>query len=317
MTLINKSFNEIRPLLLASLISLLMHGASSNHVMLEIIVCASLLVSNDVVSSVRYLMFALYLTTAIDKLNEGWGNTRHSCSSLMTIGALATLGIPDILHLSSLAPTAATITEFVLAALSLSSPTLLMALGACFHCFLALPDSPMSVYPFSVLMLPLYALAAPDAVLAARVPAAVPAAAAAAAAWLAHANRNPDRFEYPDYGLWPAGLTLNLVAWAVCLWAALNPAAAAAAGGDDDGGDTKPARRGGARGAAAGVALGPAARWRGAWVGAAMVAGLGACPYLGLRTHPAFAMFSNLRTEVRRRLGCDDAGESDDMTQMR
>mmetsp|Transcript_50152 Transcript_50152/g.131848 ORF Transcript_50152/g.131848 Transcript_50152/m.131848 type:complete len:332 (-) Transcript_50152:60-1055(-) len=136
----------------------------------------------------------------------------------------------------------------------------------------------------------------PSACFYARVPLYVPAVAAAVSSWLIFINENKARFEYPDYGLWPIGLGINLVAWTCCFYAAaFHPSKEQLAGydGRSDATSTGGGLEGPQRTHSKFV-------W---WVrccsGGVMLSAVGLCPFLGLRTHAAFAMFSNLRTEGR------------------
>ena len=179
--------------------------------------------------------------------------------------------------------------------------------AAGFHLSLCLPLPPMSVYPFSMVMVPFYVfLLPPDAV--ARIgdvfgvppqplpttqpPTVYPhhfavavAAVAGGARWALTAVLRGEEMplEYPPYGLWLPAAVWNIVVWGVLVVAAfaVNP-------------DVAPSSK-----AKATDALFPAFSYRrpACVAAAAAVAVVGLGPYLGLRNYPALSMFSNLRAE--------------------
>ena len=274
-------------LAVAGLWYLAARGSSSNHIALQAVVCVAVLEASfagDDAAVRRALrrggcevLGALYLVTALAKCNDGWVDPHASCATLYTVAGAAEFrpGLAWPREALALLPYGALAGEFGLALAfylrARGSLTRyrkrLLALGALFHVGLAAPRPPLSVYPFSALMAPLFALA----VLESDAPAATGAGAlgAAAAAALAAEARSPaTRLEYPPYCSWDLGL-----AWCGGAFALLAVAAAR---------EPKAA---------------PAARRRGAPLAALAVLCLGALPYLGLRTHPCFAMFSNLRVE--------------------
>ena len=103
--------------------------------------------------------------------------------------------------------------------------------GAGFHAVISLPPPPMSVYPFSMLMAPIYVGLLPAETAAAfcrimdapvHVRAAI-AAALAAAVGGAHAAslRAKERFEYPPYFSWELGTLWVLITFAALAGAAI------------------------------------------------------------------------------------------------
>ena len=190
-------------------------------------------------------------------------------------------------------------------------------LGGAFHTLIALPPPPMSVYPFSMLMAPPY--------VAGLVPHSVTSAARAFArcqdevkiasviflsAALAHQyqtalERDESLFEYPAYFAWRVG-----VAWTVAAFFAIAAAASRGVvpvGENRDGGlneaspasaneheSEEPSTNRNRREPEPAFVNGKLLRRA---LPALFVATVSAAPYLGARTYPAFAMFSNLRVE--------------------
>ncbi|KAH8049702.1 hypothetical protein JL722_11768 [Aureococcus anophagefferens] len=200
---------------------------------------------------------ALYLVTALAKCNDGWVDPYASCATLYTVAGAAELR-PGLAW-----PRA------VLAALPYGALAGEFGLALAFHL-----RARGSLTRYRKRLLALGALfhvglAAPRPPLRRAGGHGRGRARAAAAAALAAEARSPaTRLEYPPYCSWDLGL-----AWCGGAFALLAVAAAR---------EPKAA---------------PAARRRGAPLAALAVLGLGALPYVGLRTHPCFAMFSNLRVE--------------------
>mmetsp|Transcript_6965 Transcript_6965/g.21223 ORF Transcript_6965/g.21223 Transcript_6965/m.21223 type:complete len:496 (-) Transcript_6965:441-1928(-) len=247
---------------------LAMRGSSSNHVVLEGVLCVAVLEARlrggsfeaRLQAAARGLLGALYLVTFVAKMNSGFTARRSSCASLFAAVATADFSLPDWAF--DVAPILALLGECALgiACWAMADFFPLTLVGAAFHVGLTMPKPPFSVYPFSMMMAPLFALAAHD-----RGP-----------LWPAlvlfplvlHLVPKGEFYEYPPYGSWRAG-----VAWCSAAFAAVALASA----------KRRPA---------------PKAR-RGAPLATALVFLVGALPYLGVRTHPCFAMFSNLRLETR------------------
>ena len=328
---------------------LCVNGSQSNHVLLELAIAAAVLLcapaslpvslsssprttremfrrafASRVSLSMRVALGILYLTTGFAKLNDDWHDPSVSCCVQMLVGALAGLGLsPSAVAaaapapLRAAAPYAATAFELgfpvvlVLArATRTVTPIRILAIsGAIFHVFIALPPPPMSVYPFSMIMAPMYAagLLPEETAAAARRVAAWPdevkiaattaAVAALALAYQAHASSN--LFEYPNYFAWEIGASWVVVVFAALAAVAASPpddpdpddddAAPASAHGRSDRPDTPRARRPPRRAA---EKLHIPALLPGAFLLA-----VSASTYLGARTYPSFAMFSNLRME--------------------
>eukprot|EP01036_Dinobryon_divergens_P024605 gene24605-33073_t len=156
------------------------------------------------------------------------------------------------------------------------------SIGATFHLFLCLPMPPMSVYPFSMVMVPFYIILLPEE------------AADVVHHLLVHwkllllliatltlvlsvalqriLDGEPMPLEYPHYGLWPAA-----VLWNICTWSALAfisirlPSIPRIALHD-----------------------GSMTQWSTVLV--CLFAAVGLSPYMNIRNYPALAMFSNLRS---------------------
>jgi hypothetical protein len=97
-------------------------------------------------------------------------------------------------------------------------------------------------------------------------------------------NERHGYFEYPAYFAWELGAL-----WVICAFGALTYAAVAVMGGDSGGSPMRgdeASLRGLRRGVAARV-LAPAV----------FIFAVSASTYIGVRTYPSFAMFSNLRVE--------------------
>jgi hypothetical protein len=97
-------------------------------------------------------------------------------------------------------------------------------------------------------------------------------------------NKRHGYFEYPAYFAWELGAL-----WVICAFGALTYAAVAVRGGDSGGSPMRgdeASLRGLRRGVAARV-LAPAV----------FIFAVSASTYIGVRTYPSFAMFSNLRVE--------------------
>eukprot|EP00435_Cladocopium_sp_Y103_P024356 s1242_g5.t19 len=272
----------------------------------------------------------LYFISAMHKLNSDWFDTRVSCASSVT-GTLLAQYVPTTVpagsSLSRLllesAPYAAVAFEVFLPSLLALAPPgrstfwqgacirLAVVLGSIFHLTLALPLPPASFYPFSASCLALYPLLMPDAceklaqlrefgwgkLVGLSLPGLMLSICAAAnlsegvtyeqagqcnrcsaeeaGAWSSWLKGGPQDvpFEYPPYDLYNAG-----ICWCLGVTTFLSLLALLGKGSNEDG---RPVS------AAAAIA-----------VVATLLLGLG--PYLGTRTYPAFAMFSNLRVEGSR-----------------
>eukprot|EP00928_Gymnodinium_smaydae_P048040 TRINITY_DN32090_c0_g1_i1.p1 TRINITY_DN32090_c0_g1~~TRINITY_DN32090_c0_g1_i1.p1 ORF type:complete len:566 (-),score=83.00 TRINITY_DN32090_c0_g1_i1:50-1747(-) len=283
-----------------SLIVLVCTGSQSNHVFMDMVVCASIILTfardrsrwrAQAAHAIQLFLVTLYSVTALHKMNADWSEQAWSCCTLMLGGVLAlpplrwTLPFVD----TALAPHSATLTELGLPLLlffpsrrgrRLRAATVLASL---FHVFICQMVSPMSVYPFSMLMAPLYVFVIPDEavqiydVVKRWAWLLVLVFALCCRIWIPlmaddlPAGEEP--FEYPPYGCWAPG-----VVWCLASFALLGVAAVF----------------GRSAGCASNAVVLPTFRGR---MLSLVVAVFGFCPYIGLRTHPALAMFSNLRTE--------------------
>ena len=97
----------------AGLLALTVNGSQSNHVLLELALCAATLLaapggcfsgsearrdasrrafSSALTDSTRALLAVLYLSTGFAKLNDDWHDPKQSCCVQMFVGALAGAG---------------------------------------------------------------------------------------------------------------------------------------------------------------------------------------------------------------------------------
>ena len=268
-----------------------------------------LLWSGRLTVSMRAVLGVLYAMTGFAKLNDAWHDPHVSCCVQMFLGSVANFVdvrlLPPVL-LRSL-PYGATAFELgfplALAGAHVCETTsrpgaaravlrALTIMGAIFHVVIALPPPPMSVYPFSMIMAPIYfqSLLPDDVRRAARTAAAwlrnthvlvVAVIAVAVAGALRVTNgttRGSVRFEYPPYFSWELG-----VLWTLCSFGGLATVAALA-----------PAAPSAPRGARATYSK---LRLTLALVPAACVFAVACSTYVGVRTYPSFAMFSNLVVE--------------------
>eukprot|EP00929_Paragymnodinium_shiwhaense_P107885 TRINITY_DN74227_c0_g1_i1.p1 TRINITY_DN74227_c0_g1~~TRINITY_DN74227_c0_g1_i1.p1 ORF type:complete len:608 (-),score=73.12 TRINITY_DN74227_c0_g1_i1:94-1917(-) len=294
-------------LLLVSIIVMWITGSQSNHVFIDIAVCFGVLMSYsrerklwqvNGLSAVRSLMVALYSVTSLHKMNSDWGDARHSCCTLMLAGVLA---LPPFRWVASALPSSAwAAAPHMATATELMLPLLLQlgwcdrattVLGCLFHLFICLMLPPMSVYPFSVLMAALYVCIIPAeaaaifAYLRRWFWGIVAIYSALAAVWMQLMTTDfqpgDEPFEYPPYGGWAPGVVWCLVVNIILILATVvSLGAHAPSEGEED--ETKSLRL--------------RVPFR-AKVPAMLLFVFGLSPYLGLRTYPALAMFSNLRTE--------------------
>ena len=318
----------------SAVLVLALHGSASNHVVLEAIVALGILFtapyqtphldrasrralwSERLTVCMRAVLCALYLVTGFAKLNDGWHDPRYSCCVHMFVGVIGFFSPASIAWLPSsllrVLPYLATAFEmgFPLALLgalahrargadsaTASLPLRCLTVAGCaFHVLIALPPPPISVYPFSMLMVPIYVPSLlPDEVGCAaravaawprRVHTAIAAVLAAAIAGAIMIHHSSTRFEYPPYFAWELGALWTLGTFGALAAVALGVVSAAHGHGPSP---SPPSR------SSAAVAWHPRL-WLTLAPAACLVA-IGSCTYLGVRTYPSFAMFSNLVLE--------------------
>jgi hypothetical protein len=251
------------------------------------------------------------MVTGIHKLNTDFFDPHYSCASLFVAGSVS--GIPICLlehplvnalvsRLIRLAPMmAASFEIFIPIPLILSvwydtrSQHIVrtsLLIGAFFHAVLALPPSPLSVYPFSSIMVPIYVMAIPEncrletlvsrwlfgnRILQGVLIVLIGVASAIGPKLLFDEDH---LFEYPDYGLWGASLIWNTVAWIFVIASLISTSSEAEIKNRPT---SRPPNRIGMR--------------LSTMILLASLLIFGLTPYIGLRNYPALAMFANLRTE--------------------
>jgi hypothetical protein len=283
-------------------------------------------------ASLRAVMIVLYGVAAFAKFNDGWFDPQYSCSVLMAACALG-----DLMPLS---PALLRLMPLMALAFEVSMPLVILGaelaelygpyeserlarcvrtvrrvcvlLGSVFHIVIALPPPPVSVYPFSMLMAPIFVGLVPAECAAAaraaehaprRVKAASLALLAVLVAAACHAASQSDHFEYPPYFSWELGSLWVVLAFSGLSLAALLAPAASEHVATVQGpvtGPTDQRARYGARSTRlphrVGNRMGARRRLL-TLLPAVTLLAVGVAPYIGIRTHPALAMFSNLRIE--------------------
>jgi len=321
---------SLRPLVLlaaASVTYLLLYGSQSNHILIDVFLNASIVLAGApallrghkdqafpvIVTVLRVQTVCLYGIATLHKLNAAWFDPTVSCASqvmgMVMQQQLPSLFPPTAAHtrfLLMVNPYFAMVVEVLLVVafalpISLDDPDhgrvsvlrrfkrLVATVGIGMHVYLALPLPPSSFYPFSVIMVPLYMAQIPNRLLAvAQQSTGVNVLSTAgiillvvARCWVPFVTGSADAFyEYPPYGAYSLGvawLALWFSAIAVALWTPLPESSTLLL-------DVKEPERVWPLSALALVCP----------VGVLVV---GLMPFLGLRTYPAFAMFSNLRVE--------------------
>lgn len=171
------------------IISLVYQGSQSNHVIMGIVIALATLVnfSTDRIKwqkglsgTLFLILVVLYFVSFIFKLNVDWFNPKYSCASLFSSGFLSmfmnlspemvgSLSFTFANGIISTAPHIAAFIEIALPSLliiwKMSSSKLcfklLICIAAAFHLIICLPLPPLSVYPFSMVMVPMYILMIP------------------------------------------------------------------------------------------------------------------------------------------------------------
>lgn len=281
-----------------------MDGSLSNHVVVSSTLV--LLVLSTDRSSIRkaatLFTALLYLLTGIHKLNSGFFDPSHSCASLYVSGAFSSLPesllvlekfIQVLRFIVGLAPYGAVFFELgmpvllVLTSLIFPSDRWLyrtILIGCFFHGILALPPSPLSVYPFSAIMVPLYILLLPESVKIEQY-----VSLLVSKLWvkgsvilgilLSHQYASfllfdeLSLFEYPDYGLWSTFFVWNCAWWCIII------------------------RNYFLRHEPQGKTTVSNPLPRTSILVLTSLSLFAMSPYIGLRNYPALAMFSNLRLE--------------------
>ena len=306
------------------LLSLVHHGSQSNHVIMAIVIASAVLLAYSVdrsiwqkrlACSLYFILIVLYFVSWTHKMNENWFDRNYSCASLFASGFLsmwiplprdATASISPLADLViQTAPYQALLIEIALPTMLIMWRTMntststmifpvLMVIAALFHLVICLPLPPMSVYPFSMVMVPMYILLLPEDSLEwttklsnnfitiAGTIAII--AIAVQRTTLAILGDEDMPLEYPAYGLWKPSVTWNIAVWMMILYSALGygKRTTVKTGNKDlNSSRTLPE-------------LIPTGR--GMFL-AAFLFFIGMCPYIGIRNYPALAMFSNLRTE--------------------
>ena len=281
--------------------------------------------SRRVTRAMRAALAVLYAMTGFAKLNDAWHDPSTSCCVQMYVGALTAWGVPAT-HATLFHPAALRAMPYAATAFELGFPVALLAstpgslgarglamAGGLFHVFIALPPPPMSVYPFSMIMAPMYvaALVPAEAGAAARGLAASPlrvraGIGAVLATLTAHAwqlNRASSYFEYPPYFAWEVGVLWVALAFGfVAAVAVLGVTSEGTSSSASSESTTEPGKK--ARGGAARDDAKPGGEWSEAvrssyapLLPALFVFLVSASTYFGVRTYPSFAMFSNLLLE--------------------
>lgn len=297
---------------------LLSGGVHSNHVLVEAALSLAVLLTvrrerskweAALARCLCWMLIVLYAAAGLAKLNDAWFEPGSSCCVQMAVAMLGSWSAPLAPLLATL-PVLALAFEFGFAIMLLLAMAceaastqagravghtirrILLVSGAMFHAGIALPPPPLSVYPFTMLMAPFYALGLlPEEAGAAAqrlvtAPAHVHAGLATAvavgcAAALRLAARAPNRFEYPPYFVWELGVLWSLIVFCALALVGLLPRTASVTTNNrisaSDNAQVPSIVHG------LGVLTPPVA-----------LAIIAAGPYLGVRNHPSLAMFSNL-----------------------
>jgi hypothetical protein len=174
------------------LLSLVHHGSQSNHVIMAIVIASAALLAYSTDRSIwqrrlactlYFVLVVLYLVSWTHKMNENWFDREYSCASLFASGFLS-MWIPlprdSSVPISPIADIVIQTAPYQALLIEIALPTMLimwrtmskttsgrlfpvlMVTAALFHLVICLPLPPMSVYPFSMVMVPMYILLLPE-----------------------------------------------------------------------------------------------------------------------------------------------------------
>lgn len=329
------------------LLSLVHHGSQSNHVIMAIVIASAALLAHStdrsmwqrrLACTLYFVLVVLYLVSWTHKMNENWFDREYSCASLFASGFLSMwipLPIDASVPISPIADIVIQTAPYQALLIEIALPTMLimwrtmskttsarlfpvlMVTAALFHLVICLPLPPMSVYPFSMVMVPMYILLLPEENLewttrlsdnflsiAGTVGVVGVAVQRAVVAVLAGEDMP---LEYPAYGLWKPSIIWNIAVWMMILYSVFgskrksNTRAEATQTKLESVVESKAENKAETKGeiSASTVVLPlpvliPTGRGMSL---AAFLFFIGMCPYIGIRNYPALAMFSNLRTE--------------------
>ena len=287
------------------LLSLAAMGSQSNHVLVASTVDVAIILAyhptrekwrKRFAASMFCILVLLYVLPALHKVNSDFFDPQVSCASHFLSGFLAMLlPLPTsdvIAALINSAPYQAIALESLLPLLLLFSQVarprscnaamkVFFILGSTFHLFLCLPLPPMSVYPFSMVMVPFYIVSLPED--AASIVhhlfvehwktlllliAILTVVLSAALQRILDGGSMP--LEYPAYGLWPVAVVWNICAWTMLAIVSVRVPSI--------------------------PRVDVSITTRGSAVLVLVFSAVGLSPYMCIRNYPALAMFSNLRS---------------------
>eukprot|EP00668_Euglena_longa_P002079 GGOE01002414.1.p1 GENE.GGOE01002414.1~~GGOE01002414.1.p1 ORF type:complete len:462 (+),score=120.45 GGOE01002414.1:170-1555(+) len=304
----------------------MLYGSNSNHIVMDLFLNASVvlaalppLCAGDhtlafarIITAFQVQTVVLYFVAMVHKMNSAWFDAEVSCAS-QVMGMVMQQLFP------SLFPPTATHTQFLLQTnpyfaaavevllvvglglpFSLDDPDqgelqrfkrCVATVGISMHIYLALPLPPSSFYPFSVVMVPLYISLFPQRVAAAaerangRVVVTVAGVVLTACTlfWTRFVTGSREPFyEYPPYGIYNFSVgwvLLCFLALGFALWSTPPLASPLLKAKEKE------------------QPLTSCTDWVSIGLCPLFILAVGSLPFFGLRTYPAFAMFSNLRVE--------------------
>ena len=330
------AFSTFRPhhssslfaLSIAHISSLVLQGSQSNHVITATTISLAVLLNYSPDRDIwkkklsgfsLALLILLYTVPGIHKMNYDWFDHRVSCASLFTSGFFSMwVPIPSNHHTLSYhfidqfiktAPHQAVILEVglpLLLTLCTIAPSHISSLcfkitvfiAAVFHLMICIPLPPLSVYPFSMVMVPLYVLALPDESISylknlfsnfwfmGIYIAFISVLVKVMVNFALGGEKMP--LEYPPYGLWAPSVVWNLVLWPCVVRAAwIAPSSQLLMQSSDKQSTSIKSTN-----------FTKSMKLSYASIGLlTALTVIGLSPYFGVRNYPALAMFSNLRTE--------------------